>query len=278
MHGHCAISALYEIRQNVFKERPMQVEELTNLQMEETPVWAMAEKIGREKALEETRAFIGHEIKSAIGPLKGFAELLNETLAQLDPNRDMLIKYAQKIIKQSDAAYEVVNRYLDYTRPLMPTPRRADINQMLLESLNEIRTECARHNIEISQQFGPTVEGHIDRELMAQALQNVLRNAIEAMEHGGKLTVATRQENDHVLITISDTGTGIKPEHLSRIFELGFTAKLGKHGAGVGLAFVRRVVEETHNGRVAIMNNSNGIGVTVTIALPMAKPERPNGD
>ena len=255
----------------------MQVEEATSRRMEVTPAWAMAEKIGREKALEETRAFIGHEIKSAIGPLKGFAQLLNDTLAQLDPNRDKLAQYAQKIIKQSDVAYEVVNRYLDYTRPLTPTPRRVDINQILLESLNEVRTECVRHNIDISPQLGPTAEVHIDRELMAQAWRNILQNAIEAMAGGGKLTLATRQENDHVLITISDTGTGIKPEHLSRIFELGFTTKLGKHGAGVGLALVRRVVEETHNGRVTIMNNPSGIGVIVTIMLPLAKKETSDG-
>ncbi|MCI0699149.1 ATP-binding protein [candidate division KSB1 bacterium] len=245
---------------------------------EESPALVVVERVGREKALEETRAFIAHEIKSAIGPLKGFAKLLSESLTQSDLKRDKLAKYVQQILKQSDVAYEVVNRYLDYSMPFTPKLKLTDINQLLMECLNEVGAECARNHIEISKQFGQIDEVSIDHELMAQALRNVLLNAIEAMGHGGKMIVATRQEKDQVFVTISDTGPGIKPEHLSRIFELGFTTKLGKHGAGVGLALARRIIEEAHGGRISLMNNPDGAGVIASIMLPTGKKEKTDAD
>jgi hypothetical protein len=128
-------------------------------------------------------------------------------------------------------------------------------------------------SLKISKKWGQGARALVDSSLVGQAVRNVILNAIEAMEGGGELTVATRQEVDRVIVAISDTGPGFKPEHLSRVFELGFTTKLGKRRAGVGLALVRRIVEQGHNGRVSITNNPGGVGATVTIGLPVAGEE-----
>ncbi|MCI0488678.1 MAG: SIR2 family protein [Blastocatellia bacterium] len=237
----------------------------------------MAEEIGREKALEETRAFIVHEIKNAIGPLKGFAQLLNKALTQPDLDKEEIAEYIRQISKQTDVAYEIVNQYVDYARPLSPDREPTDIDRLLAETLDEVRAECGRNNIDICHQPGQTGSASIDRKLIAQALRNVLLNAIEAIEGVGKITAAARQEGDRIIITVSDTGPGIKREHLSRIFDIGFTTKLGKHGAGLGLPLVRRIVEEGHRGRVAIANNPGEPGATITIELPADGYRRSDG-
>jgi len=255
----------------------MQVEELTNLQMEETPAWTAAEKIGREKALEETRAFIGHEIKSAIGPLRLAAKLLYKSLGQPEINKDKLIAYTQQILDQTVVAYDVVNRYNDLTKPLAPILRPADVNKLLAENLDAVHKACADKNIEIVRQPGHIPKVPVDRELLTQALWNVLWNAIEAMERGGKLTVATHQGGNQVVVTISDTGRGFKPEHLDRVFEVGFTTKLGKQGVGLGLALARRIIADAHNGQITIANNHNGAGATVSIKLPITNKEASDG-
>ncbi len=255
----------------------MQVEELTNSQMEETPAWAMAEKIGREKALEETRAFIGHEIKSVIGPLRLAAKLLYKSLEQPEINKNKLVEYTQQILDQTVVAYEVVNRYNDLTKPLVPILRLADVNKLLAENLDAAHAACADKNLAIVRQLGHIPKILVDRELLTQALWNVLWNAIEAMERDGKLTVAAHHEGNQVVVTISDTGRGLKPEHLSRVFEVGFTTKLGKQGVGLGLALARRIIADAHNGQISISNNPGGIGATVSIKLPITNEDATNG-
>jgi signal transduction histidine kinase len=254
----------------------MQVEELTNLQVEETPAWATAEKIRREKALEETRAFIGHEIKSAIGPLRLAAKSLYKSLEQPEIDKDKLIEYTRQILDQTVVAYDVVNRYNDLTKPLAPILKPVDTNKLLTEILEAVQTACASKNIEIVRQLGNIQKVLIDRELLTQATWNVLWNAIEAMERGGKLTVVTHQEGKQVVVTISDTGKGLKPEHLGRVFEVGFTTKLGKQGVGIGLALARRIIVDAHNGQITVANNQDGNGATVSIKLPITNEEASN--
>jgi signal transduction histidine kinase len=255
----------------------MSLAEPANRPEEESPAWAVAEKIGREKALAETSEYIAHEIKSAIGPLRLAAKLLYKALDQAEINKGKLVEYARQILEQTAVTYEVVNRYADLTQPLTPMLKLVDVNQLLLESLNEVRAECANKKIEIVIQLGHIAKISVDRELIAQALRNVLRNAIEAMERGGKLTVAAHQEGNQAVVMISDTGPGIKPEHLGRVFEVGFTTKLGKQGVGLGLALARRIIADVHSGQITISNNHDGIGAMVSIKLPIINEEASDG-
>lgn len=235
-------------------------------------------KVERERALEETRAFIAHEVKSAIGPLRIVAQLLNEDVQMPTLDRGKLAQYAQRILDQTEAAYEVVNQYLDYAKPLKPKYELTDINQLIREGLDEIRTKCDQSNIEIIEHFDPSAHASVDRSLMAQVLRNLLNNAVEAMECSGKLTIMTHRKESQVVIQISDTGTGIKPDILHRVFELGFTTKLGRRGAGIGLALARRIISEGHGGDIAISNNVDGEGATVTIKLPITKETKSDGE
>lgn len=241
------------------------------------PSLLLAEQIGREAALEETRAFIAHEVKSAIGPLRIVAQLLNEAVQSPGLDRDKLSEYTERILKQTEAAYEVVNQYVDYTKPLRLKRELTDINQLIEHSLAEVRADCGQRSINIIRRFEPAAHASVDRSLMSQVLRNVLHNAIEAMEGGGALTITTRLEENQIVIQVSDTGAGFKPDDVSRVFELGFTTKLGKRGAGIGLALARRIIGEGHDGSISVANNTEGKGATVIIKLPVTKEIKPDG-
>lgn len=237
----------------------------------------MAEGIGRERAFEETRAFIAHELRHAVTPLSTYARLISEALSRPDFNKEELDKYSKRLTTLSWAASQVVERYLDYTQPLNPQLHIDDLRQLLTVVIARLRAEGAPRGIEISERVSATEPALIDRAMIAEVLLQVWLNAVEAMPEGGRLTVTLEQKERRAAITISDTGTGIKPEHLPRVFDLDFSTKSGQRGAGVGLALSRRVIEEAHGGRIRLANNPDGAGVTVTIELPTAREESTDG-
>ena len=106
----------------------------------------------------------------------------------------------------------------------------------------------------------------VDRDQILQVLHNLVANALEAMPAGGTLRVAARREGPEVLVSVSDTGPGIRPEDLPSIFEPYFTTKEG--GTGLGLAIAERIVRE-HGGRVEAASGP-GPGATFTVRLPAA--------
>jgi signal transduction histidine kinase len=104
----------------------------------------------------------------------------------------------------------------------------------------------------------------IDRDQMKQAFYNVIKNSLEAMQRHGTLRIRTDMDDTHVFITFVDTGSGMSPGNLSRVFEPYFTTK--PSGTGLGLLIVRRIVRE-HGGELSI-ESSHGKGLTLTIRLP----------
>jgi signal transduction histidine kinase len=99
---------------------------------------------------------------------------------------------------------------------------------------------------------------------MKQAFYNVIKNSLEAMKRRGILRIRTNMDETHVMVSFTDTGGGISPENLSRVFEPYFTTK--SSGTGLGLLIVRRIVRE-HGGEMSIQS-SEGKGLTLTIRLP----------
>lgn len=231
----------------------------------------------RVRALEETRAFIAHEFRHALTPLNAYVKMLDEVVGQPVIDKEKLSSLTARILKQTDATFELLNRYLDYSRPLAPQFIRTEINELLQESLEEFKTELESRKIVIQSHFVENATAEVDKQMLAQVLRNVIANAIQAIDEGGILTVATSITKKDLIIAIRDSGIGVKPEHLPHIFDIGFTTKSGLRGAGVGLALSRRIIEEAHNGHIAIANNSDGPGASVLITLPPNQTERTNG-
>jgi signal transduction histidine kinase len=233
------------------------------------------EESGHERALEETREFLAHELRHVAVPLDFFVKRLVKEVSGETAN-GKTAEYTEVINKQVERLHRLVDRYLEYTRQFAPRTRPTDVNRFLNKYLVALQPEFHRRGIVVASPEGIGPQAQFDSELMGEALHQILLNAIEAMEGGGSLTVASHLEEDQIIVAISDTGTGIAPKYLNQVFELGFTTKLGRTVAGVGLPLARRIIY-AHGGQISIANNSNGRGATVTISLPAAKAESVNG-
>ena len=176
----------------------------------------------------------------------------------------------------------IVTQFLQAIRPTPPQIRSGSINDVVRETLDLLRPELENRNQRIVERLGRQIPPvPLDAAQMKQVLVNVIKNAMQSMTRGGELTVQTGAASEAVWVSVSDTGTGIPKEQLTRIFDPFFSTK--KKGSGLGLMIVQRIVRE-HGGRIDLESTA-GKGTTFRIWLPLherpprllsaAKPETP---
>lgn len=214
----------------------------------------------------ELAAGLVHELRNPLAGIAGALHVLAGRLASGDDSHALLADVQVQIARMNGT----LTNLLHHARPPQPQRIEVEINAVLDQSLQFL----PRGGIEVVRRFGsrlPPVQ--VDPTLLHQAFLNILVNARQAMPRGGRLTLETGPANGQgrgVEITISDTGTGIAPEHLDRIFQPFFTTK--SQGTGLGLAIAARVVEQ-HGGRIAVESRA-GAGATFRVVLP----ETPRGE
>jgi two-component system, NtrC family, sensor histidine kinase HydH len=211
-------------------------------------------------------AQMAHDLKNPLAALKGAAQLLCADLAQATAGVDR-VAFAHLMLEQIDR----LNRLVDvYARLAQVEPEREPLD------LNELaRTVLALQSFAIDP---ITVQTELDdglprcsgdREMLARVLENLVRNAIEAMPEGGTVTVRTMHSGTgparSVAFSVQDTGSGMDARTRERAFDDFFTTK--PHGSGLGLAFARRVVE-AHQGEMSL-ESEQGRGTVVRVRLPV---------
>jgi signal transduction histidine kinase len=168
----------------------------------------------------------------------------------------------------------VVQTLADFSRPMEPNLKEQDLHPILQAVIHLITAEAESHNvsIEITQDIPPVpiiIMG--DAELLRQALLNIVLNAMQAMPDGGVLHVHLTRDRHNAYLSLHDTGTGIPPEKLNRIFDLYFTTKAT--GSGIGLAMTYRIIQ-LHGGVIEVASDANAAsphrGTTFTLRLPLA--------
>ena len=162
---------------------------------------------------------------------------------------------------------EVVQGFLKFTRPEDLKLQPVQLPALFDEIVPIIRPEAERAGIELSVECGNAPDVNGDVAMLRQAFLNLALNACQAMPQGGTLRIRCQSARDHrVNIEIADTGVGIDPEHLQRIFDLYFTTK--EKGSGIGLSMVYRTVQ-MHDGEVEVQSTP-GAGTTFRVLLPQA--------
>jgi signal transduction histidine kinase len=236
-----------------------------------------AERDAQRKLLENRRltmlgeaaAQIAHEIKNPLVAIGGFTSRIQKQLPQ-----DHVAQFGLGIIVQEVARLEMLLKEL----LLMGSPGgctgKVELGVILEEVLHLAQPSLQQRGIKLASESPPQpliIKGNGDH--LISALLNVVLNAIQAMPEGGNLILASQsviKESMHgVTVTIQDTGIGIAPENLQRVFEPFFTSKPG--GTGLGLAVVKKTID-AHGGTVEIMS-SPGEGTSVTIWLPLESQE-----
>ena len=215
-------------------------------------------------------AGVAHEVNTPLTGISSFTQMLLEDADPEDPRTRLL----EKIERQTFRAARIVNGLLNLARPeRTDTTGPIDVNAVIADVLVLLEHQLEAGNIKVRRELetpAAVVQG-IEFK-MQQVFLNLFLNARDAMPSGGWLTVRSRVGEGRAVIEVADTGAGISPEHLSRIYDPFFTTKTVGRGTGLGLSVTYGVVQE-HRGTIECASRP-GHGTRFTLTLPLAVPDR----
>jgi two-component system NtrC family sensor kinase len=227
---------------------------------------ATRQQIGRSEQLASVgrlAAGVAHEINNPLTGVLAFADMLREKENMDEQDRQDL----DLIIRETKRAREIVRGLLDFARETPSLKTHLNINDVIRQTTRLLGKRDAFQNIFIVEDLAedlPPVNG--DKNQLQQVLVNLALNGCEAMADGGTLMISTRREDDQVVVRVTDTGSGIKREHLDQIFEPFFTTKPVGKGTGLGLSVSYGILRQ-HGGTLEV-ESEEGNGTTFTITLP----------
>jgi two-component system nitrogen regulation sensor histidine kinase NtrY len=233
----------------------------------------------RVAAWRELARRLAHELKNPLFPLQLTVENLLRARQQSPQQFEEIFQESTSTLLAEIANLKaIISRFSEFSR--MPQPQFQEVNlndvvqnvgrlfQAQLGAPERAPIEC---KLELAEPTDPLAA---DPELLHRALSNLVLNAMDAMPHGGTLTLRTRQHGDLSYVEVSDTGTGLTPEECERLFTPYYTSKA--HGTGLGLAIVQSVISD-HGGRISVHSES-GRGTTFVIELPRNVDKLQNAD
>ncbi len=214
--------------------------------------------------LGELATGLAHEIRNPLAGIAGVIEIVGRDLPASSPARAVVKDVRQEIAQIN----RILTDLLETARPRACEMRASDLNTTVEHAVMLARQQVLSKPITVD--FAPArdlPEIDHDSDKIHQVLLNLLLNSMQAIEGPGKVRVGifAKEDADDAVITVSDTGRGISPEHLANIFRPFFTTK--GNGTGLGLSLARRIVEE-HHGRIEV-TSSSGKGTTFSVMLPL---------
>jgi len=217
-------------------------------------------------------AGIAHEVRNPLSSIKALATFFAGQFAEGSEAQEA----AGVMVLEVDRLNRVITELLEFARPTDLNRQASDIGLLLSRSIRLIKQDATNKNIDIKLLTENDIDSiWIDPDRLAQCLLNLYMNAIQAMEDGGTLTVKCAVDRaENVTITVSDSGRGIAPEHLNKIFEPYFTTK--KKGTGLGLAIVHKIIEG-HQGHIEV-ESTIGQGSSFVMMIPCKQIKQQRGN
>lgn len=220
----------------------------------------------RLSAVTLLAAGVAHEIGNPLNSLTIHLQLMERELRELPADQraglDELLQVARQEVTRLD---QVITQFLKAVRPAPPQLESASVEEVLRETLSFLQYEIRDREIEVDLRVQPQVPlCSIDRNQIKQAFFNIVRNAVQAMPNGGRLTIDLRSNDLFVGVAFADSGPGIAPDDIAHLFEAYHTTR--KEGTGLGLMVVQRIVRD-HGGEIEVQSVP-GAGTTFTILLP----------
>ncbi len=215
-------------------------------------------------ALGRLTSGVAHEVKNPLNAMMIHLEIVKE---KLDVPPEQVKQSLEVIGSEIRRLDRVVQGFLKFIRPEELSLKLLDVNALLKDVVALLETEWQKDGIRFAFQFDPILPlMAADEELLRQAFLNILLNACQAMPTGGTVAISTEQEGDEIVrVSIADTGVGIPPEDIDKIFHLYYTTKPG--GSGIGLSLVYRVAQ-MHDGSIEV-SSKVGRGTTMVVRLPV---------
>ena len=167
---------------------------------------------------------------------------------------------------------QIVEQFLRFAKPAPPLFKETEIGAVFDEILQLLKPQVDRQRISVNRDFNILPLMTLDREQMKQVVLNLLINAVQAMGEGGRLDLSTRamEDNRWMKLSIRDSGIGIPPEDLKRLFDPFFSTKEG--GMGLGLSIAHRIIDQ-HHGKIEV-ESTRGEGTAFHLWLPLNQKEK----
>ncbi|MGD9238604.1 MAG: ATP-binding protein [Desulfobacterales bacterium] len=238
-----------------------------------TEVRTLRREVARSQRLASVgrlAAGVAHEIRNPLSSIKGFATYFKERY----PDRPDDQQTADIMIHEVDRLNRVVGQLLEFARPVPVKRQPISLQDLLKDSIRLIEDRAAQKNISIQTRNDTGIDAAWgDPDRINQILLNLYLNAIDSMQNGGELNVELSSEGDgeEICIKISDSGGGINPEHLSKVFDPYFTTK--STGTGLGLAIAHNIVEAMDGSIKVESDKKRGTTFSVRIPLSNSQPE-----
>jgi signal transduction histidine kinase len=215
-------------------------------------------------------AHVTHEVRNPLSSIALNLELLSDELPASSEARAL----HQAIEREVRRLSELTEQYLSLTRPHKPNLQQENVGELVGEALSFLKPDLDKAGVDLSLEVEEDLPASwVDDAQLRQVLQNLVRNARQAMPDGGKLIVSVTAEVNHVAIAVADEGVGMAPEVRERLFEPFLTTK--EHGTGLGLAISRHIIE-AHGGTIRCEANEPK-GTRFVIELPSGRPTSADG-
>jgi two-component system, sporulation sensor kinase E len=214
-------------------------------------------------------AGVAHELGNPLNSLNIHLQLLERDLRQREQGSDEELLESVRIARSEVNRLDtIINQFLGAVRPAHTVRSMVSINSVVHESLAFLQPEIKDRDVIVQEELAdslPLIPANVDQ--LKQAFYNLIKNAVQALSHGGILRVTTSRSDTHLQISFEDNGTGISVEDMAHITEPYFTRK--KNGSGLGLFIVQRILHE-HGGQLELLSEP-GRGTTARIRLPLAE-------
>lgn len=199
-----------------------------------------------------------HQIGTPLSSLIGWAEILKTENTNPD--------YIVEIEKDIDRLQTITERFSKIGS--VPTLEVTDIIKETIDSYDYLKARSS-NLIEFDLKIPEgDILVNLNKQLYSWCIENLVKNAIDAMKGRGKITIEISQLENTIMVTVTDTGKGLSKKDFNRIFEPGFTTK--KRGWGLGLSLTRRIIEDFHDGKIKVLQSEKGKGTTFQITLKRA--------
>jgi len=217
----------------------------------------------RFAAIGEAAAYVSHEIKNPLMVIGGLASQVERKVAE-EPNLQEKLKIIQTEVRRLE---NFLGDLRDFTRPAAPTKEKINLNQVIRDVDLLMEGETKKRGVKLVEKLDPHLPAiEADPNQMKQVLLNLIKNALEALDSGGQVILTSGFEDNQVWFSVHDTGSGMSPEVLERIFNPFFTTKA--KGTGLGLAVIHKIITD-HHGTITVESDPEQ-GSTFRVRLPSA--------
>ena len=229
----------------------------------------LEEKVRRSEklaAIGKLAAGVAHEIRNPLSSIRGFAQYLQRSLKDHPQEQE----YAETMVSEVDRINAVVSDLLSIARPIEAELSPTDVTELIEHSIRLVQADARSRNVNIELNISDLSKIPLDSNQMTQAILNLLLNALQAVNSGGRIEVGAELDPSvsRLKIWVEDNGSGITADQKDKIFDPFFTTR--EKGTGLGLAIVHKIVEN-HNGEIHLESPPPGEkkGTRITLSIPV---------